>query len=70
MVCTLAGGCQPFRLPGWLLVATLVALPAQERVDLGLQSGLHHQPHADPGDVLQNRREVTVGAEQLVDLGT
>jgi hypothetical protein len=56
----------------WLaaLVATLVALPAQERVDLGLQSGLHHQPHADPGDVLQNRRVVTVGAEQLVDLGT
>jgi hypothetical protein len=39
-------------------------------VDLGLQGGLHQQPHADPGDILKDRRQVTVGAEQLVDRGT
>jgi hypothetical protein len=51
------------------LVAALVADPAQELVDLGLQRGLHHQPHAQPGNVLQDRRQITAGAEQLVDLG-
>ena len=50
-------------------VAALVAGPAEERVDLGLEGGLHHQPHAQPGNVLQDRREVTTGAEQLIDLG-
>jgi hypothetical protein len=54
---------------GAVHVAALVAGPAEERVDLGLEGGLHHQPHAQPGNVLQDRREVTTGAEQLIDLG-
>jgi hypothetical protein len=53
-----------------ILLAALVAGTAEERVDLGLQGGLHQQPHADAGDVLQDRGEVTAGGEQLVDLGT
>jgi hypothetical protein len=51
-------------------VAALVAGSAQERVDLGLQRGLHHQPHADAGDVFQDRGQVTTGGEQLVNFGT
>ena len=51
------------------VAATLVPGPAQELRDLGLQGGLEHQPHAEPGDLLKDRREVTVGAEQLMDLG-
>jgi hypothetical protein len=51
------------------LAATLVPGPTQELLDFGLQGGLEHQPHAEPGDLLKDRREVTVGAEQLVDLG-
>jgi hypothetical protein len=43
---------------------------ADERVDLGLQSGLHHHSDADAGGVLQNPGEVTAGGEQLIDFGT
>ena len=49
--------------------AALVPGPAQELLDLGLQGGLEHQPHAESGDVLKEQGEVAVGAEQLVDLG-
>jgi hypothetical protein len=49
--------------------ATLVPGPAQELLDLGLQGGREHQPHAEPGNLFKDRRKVTVGAEQLVDLG-
>jgi hypothetical protein len=52
-----------------VLVTALVALSAQERVDLGLQGGLQHQPNAETGHILQDRCQVTVGAEQLIDLG-
>jgi len=51
-------------------VAALVTGAAEERLDLGLQRGLHHQPHTQTGDVLQDRGEVTARAEQLLDLGT
>jgi hypothetical protein len=71
VVRTVVGGCQPLRLPaGPVLVAALVAGTAEKRIDLGLQGGLHHQPDADAGDVLQDRGEVTAGGEQLLDLGT
>jgi hypothetical protein len=52
-----------------LLGAALVAGPPQELLDLGLQGGLHQQPHAQAGDLLQDRGQVTIGREQLVDLG-
>jgi hypothetical protein len=51
-------------------VAALVTGTAEERVDLGLQCGLYHQPHTEAGDILQDRGEVTARAKQLVDLGT
>jgi hypothetical protein len=44
-------------------VAALVARSAQERVDLGLQRGLQQQPHADAGDVFQDRGQVTPEAK-------
>jgi hypothetical protein len=53
-----------------LIGAALVAGPAQERIDLGLQGGLQQQPHAQAGDVLQDLSKGLVGREQLVDLGT
>jgi hypothetical protein len=52
-----------------LPVAAGVALPAQELGHLGLNGGLHHQPHAQPGDLLQHLAEFLLGGEQLVDLG-
>jgi hypothetical protein len=51
------------------VAATLVPRPAQQLLDLDLQGGLEHQPHAEPGDVLKDQGKVTIGAEQLVDLG-
>jgi hypothetical protein len=51
------------------VAATLVPGPAQEFLDLGLQRGLEHQPHAEPGDILKDQDEVTARSEQLVDLG-
>jgi hypothetical protein len=52
-----------------LPLATLVAVAAEELADLGLQGGLHDQPHAQPGDLLQDLAKLLVGGEQLVDLG-
>jgi hypothetical protein len=52
-----------------LVGAPLVAGAAQELVDLGLQGGLQQQPHAPAGDVLQDRGQLTLRGEQLVDLG-
>jgi hypothetical protein len=50
--------------------AALVAVPAKERGDLGLQRGLQQQPRPEPSDLLDHLTQVTgrVG-EQLVDLG-
>jgi hypothetical protein len=49
---------------------TLVAVPPEERGDLGLQCGLQQQPRAEPGDLLHHITKVTAGvSEQLVDLG-
>jgi hypothetical protein len=57
-------------IPSALPVAAGVALPAEELAHLGFQGGLHDQPHAQPGDLLQDRAEILLGGEQLVDLGT
>jgi hypothetical protein len=56
-------------VPGPLPLATGVAVAAQELGQLGLHGGLHDQPHAQPGDLLQDLAEVLLGGEQLVDLG-
>jgi hypothetical protein len=56
-------------VPDTVTVATLVAVAAQELADLGFDGGLHDQPHAQPGDLLQDLPEVLLGGEQLVDLG-
>jgi hypothetical protein len=56
-------------IPGTLPLAAGVAVTAQELADLGLQGGLHDQPHAQPGNLLQDLPEVLLGGEQLVDLG-
>jgi hypothetical protein len=52
-----------------LLGGALVAGPPQELLDLGLQGGLQQQPHAQAGHLLKDRGQVTIGREQLVDLG-
>ena len=52
-----------------VVASTLVAGAAQELIDLGLDGRLHHQPHRQPGDVLEGRGQVTVRREQRVDLG-
>jgi hypothetical protein len=36
---------------------------------LSFHGGLHDQAHAQAGDLLQNLAEVSLGGEQLVDLG-
>jgi hypothetical protein len=56
-------------IAGTVTLAAGVAVPAEELADLGLQRGLHHQPHTQPGDLLQDLAEVLLGGEQLVDLG-
>jgi hypothetical protein len=56
-------------IPGTLPLAAGVAVTAQELADLGLQDGLHDQPHAQPGNLLQDPPEVLLRGEQLVDLG-
>jgi hypothetical protein len=50
--------------------AALVAVPAKERGDLGLQRGLQQQPRPEATDLLEDLTQVTgrVG-KQLVDLG-
>jgi hypothetical protein len=52
-----------------LLGAALVAGPPQELLDLGLQGGLQQQPHGQAGNLFKDRGQVTIGREQLVDLG-
>ncbi|APT09591.1 hypothetical protein AN931_26940 [Mycobacterium intracellulare subsp. chimaera] len=47
----------------------LVAVTAEELGHLGLQRGLHQQLCAEPGHLLQNLGQLTIGCEQLVDLG-
>ena len=46
----------------------LVAVPAEELGDLGLQRGLHQQLRAEPGDVLQDLRKLLVLSEQLINV--
>jgi hypothetical protein len=45
-----------------------MAAATQERVDLGLDGLLHDEPDGESSDVLQDRCEVAVGAEQRVNL--
>jgi len=46
----------------------LIAVPAEELGDLGLQRGLHQQLRAEPGNVFQDLRQSLVLSEQLVDV--
>ena len=46
----------------------LVTVPAEELSDLGLQRGLHEQPRAEAGDVLQDLPQPLVMSKQLVDV--
>ena len=46
-----------------------VALPAQELCDLGFDRGLDEEAHAEAPDLLQDVGQVTVGGEQVVDVG-
>ena len=48
----------------------LVAGPTQERIDLGFQRGLDNQPGTQAGDVLDHLAQLTLPAEQGIDLGT
>ncbi|WUE07822.1 hypothetical protein OHA25_03290 [Nonomuraea sp. NBC_00507] len=48
----------------------LVAGAAEEGVDLGFDGGLDDQAGAEPGDVLDDLDQVTIGGEQGIDLGT
>jgi hypothetical protein len=56
--------------PGAGALPAGIALPAEKLGDLGLQHGLQQQPRTQPGDLLEDLTEVTVGGEQLVDLGS
>jgi hypothetical protein len=52
-----------------VLVPTLVAGPAQERLHLGLHGGLKQQAHRQTPDLLQDLGQGPLGGgEQLVDL--
>jgi hypothetical protein len=46
-----------------------VALPTQELGDLGFEGGLHQEADAQMGHFLEDLAELTVGGEQLVDIG-
>jgi hypothetical protein len=48
------------RIPAGTLTAG-VALPAEELGHLGLQRGLEHQPHRQPGDLLKDRTKLSLG---------
>ena len=48
----------------------LVAGAAEEGIYLGFDGGLDDQTGAEPGDVLDDLDQVTIGGEQSVDLGT
>jgi len=43
-----------------------VALSAQGLGDLGLDRGLHQQPHPEPGHLLQHLAELPLGGEQVL----
>jgi hypothetical protein len=51
-----------------VVASALIALPAQEGVDFGLDGRLHHEPDSEPADLLQDGAELLAGAEQRVDL--
>ena len=46
----------------------LVPIPAEELRDLSFQRGLHQQPRAEPGDILQDLRQLPARGKQLVDV--
>jgi len=48
----------------------LIAGPAQERLHLSFQRGLDDQPGTQARDVLDHLAQLTLPAEQGVDLGT
>jgi len=50
-------------------IATDVALPAQELGDLSLEGCLHEQANAQVSHLFPDLSELTVGGEQLVDVG-
>jgi hypothetical protein len=56
-------------IPDALTITAGVAVAAQELAHLGFHGGLHDQPHAQAGDLLQDLGEVLLGGEQLIDLG-
>jgi hypothetical protein len=55
-------------IPDAVTIATGIPVAAQELGQLGLHGGLHDQPHAQAGDLLQHLAEVLLGGEQLIDL--
>jgi hypothetical protein len=55
---------------GHSIACSLATLRAQELGDLGFEGGLHQQLGAEPGDLLQDLRQRTVLAEQLIDVAT
>src|SRR6266542_3738668 len=65
-------GAKPLRDPAPSLTgqsAALVAVAAEELGDLGLQGRLQQQPGAQAGHFLQGLTEVSLGGEQVVDVG-
>jgi hypothetical protein len=50
-------------------LASDIALPPQELSDLGFEGGLHQEAHAEMGHFLEDFTELTLGGEQLVDVG-
>jgi len=73
VVFTAAGGCQPLRLPerSWSSRRWQRARPRNASTSVsifGLDRCLHHQPDAEASDLLQDRGQLPVRAEQLVDL--
>ena len=56
-------------VPDAVALTAGVPVTAQELGHLGFHGGLDDQPHAQPGDLLQDLAQVLLGGEQLVDLG-
>ena len=50
-------------------LAADVAVPSQELGDLGLEGTLHQKADAQVGHFFQDLAELTLGVEQLVDVG-
>ena len=63
------GRAVPVAAAGPDALAMGVALPAQELGDLGLDGGLHQQAHPEAGHLLEDLAELTLGGEQVVDVG-